>query len=570
MRLKLQFLGCLLCVSLAHAAAAGAAVPTQFIAKIHTEALGRAPDPQGWTSAVGYFQTNGCSQLTLQSWASQVLASQEFAGLQYDAGAATLVLYRAILNREPDTAGFATWHQALDQGRTLQAVVAALFGTAEFARLVPMICAGGSYSFETQGSYPAIPIPSAQSAGYGNLTETGLQNLLDSSGPSATIYLQQESVVYLTAPLVIPNGVTLATYGLPGPSRHGLMARLVRAAPFAGAMVQIALAEPNASGALKSLWVDGQRTPASGFVAAAVNVEIFGGTGVTVDSNFISNSLGWSTVHSYGSLDGRPCAGNAITNNLITAYPSVHADQEWADGISAGCENSLVENNEIVDPTDAGIVVFTAYPAAQRSLVTGNTVLSAGNSAFGGLGFDPLQGRSAQAPDFSGSAITRNTLWSGPNTHFIIGLAVGTRAWYAQSSIGYGAQATDNTTAGIQTLFGEGIAVSGMMSATVQGNVFDAVPIPQAWTSCPVGDVLASVSAGLASGSIQPYSDVEVNGCMSDNSDPPPLVGAPAVASRAASDPPASGGGGGFGWLGIGGLALIAALRRLSGRPAPL
>jgi hypothetical protein len=563
------FLGGLLCVSLAQAAVA--AVPAQFIAKIYTEALGRAPDPQGWMAAVAYFQTNGCSQLTLGSWAGGVFASQEFAGLQYDDGAATLVLYRAILNREPDSAGFGTWDRALGQGETLGSVVSALFGTAEFAQLVPAICAGGSYSFETQGTYPPIAIPTPQSGGYGNLTESALQNLLDSSGQPATVYLQPESVVYLTAPLVIPGGVTLATFGLPAPNRHALMARLVRAAPFEGAMVQLALADSGAAGALKSVWVDGQRTPASGFVAAAIDVEIFGGAGVTVDSNFISNSLGWSSIHSYGSLDGRPCAGNAITHNLITAYPSVHADQQWTDGISVGCENSLVENNEIVDATDAGIVVFTAYPATQRSSVTGNTVLNAGNSAFGGLGFDPLQGRSAGAPDFSGAAIAGNTLWSGPDTHFVIGLAVGTRAWYPDGSIGYGAQATDNTTAGIQTFFGEGIAVSGMSSATVQGNVFDAVLIPQAWTRCPVGEVLASVSAGLASGSIQTYTDLEVSGCMSDNSDPPTIAGTAVVASRAAASvAPAGGGGGGFAWLEISVLGLLAAVKLLSGRPAPL
>src|SRR6185312_11994862 len=71
--------------------------------------------------------------------------------------------------------------------------------------------------------------------------------------------------------------------------------------------------------------------------------------------------------------------------------------------------------------------------------VSNNTVVSAGNSAFGAMGFDPLQNRSAGAPDFTGSAISNNTLWSGPNTHFIIGLAVGSRPWYGDGSIGHGA-----------------------------------------------------------------------------------------------------------------------------------
>ncbi len=198
----------------------------------------------------------------------------------------------------------------------------------------------------------------------------------------------------------------------------------------------------------------------------------------------------------------------------------MHAAQQRADGISAGCERSAVLGNQIVDPTDVGIVVFTAYPAAQESIVSDNIIVSAGNSAFGAMGFDPLQGRSAGAPDFRGAEISYNTFWSGPNSHFVIGLAVGTRPWFPQGSIGYGAEAIGNTTAGIRTSLGAGIVVSGMDSATVQENVLLAAPIPRGWTNCPIGNVLASVSWGLASGSIQSYSDVEVNGCMSDYSTP--------------------------------------------------
>jgi hypothetical protein len=605
---KLRPVWYLLCVLCAHSVVANAAVPTQFIAKMFTEALGRAPDPQSWINAIDYFQTNGCSQASLQGWGSStIFASQEFAGLQYDDAATTLVLYRAILNREPDTTGFQTWYSALQQGQSLASVVAALFGTAEFAQLIPLICDGGSYSFETQGSYPAIQIPTSQSGGYGDLTEAGLQNLLNSSGSGSTVYLQQESVVYLTVPLVIPSGVTLSTYGSPGPNRHAVMARLVRDAPFANAMVQINIDSHDSSGALTNVWVDGQRTQASAFVTNATNIEIFGGTAATVDSNFISNTLGWSSLHSFGTLNDQPCSSNTITNNVITVYPSLHTDSEWADGISIGCENSVVENNQVIDATDAGIVVYTAYPATQKSVVTGNTVVSAGNSAYAGLGFDDLQ--SSGPPDYTGSAINDNTLFSGPNTHFVMGLTVGTRAWYPQGPLGYGAEATGNTTAGIQTLFGEGISVSGITSVTVTGNDFNIALIPQAWTACPIGQVVASVSAGFASGTIQPYSDIEVSGCISDYSpvatpvavaDPPSAAGTgsgttssassasgsasstaggasdpPAASSTAASDPPATnttgasdppahGGGGGFGWLELAVLAAMAALRAVA------
>ncbi|MDB6107166.1 MAG: right-handed parallel beta-helix repeat-containing protein [Gammaproteobacteria bacterium] len=499
--------------------AAPAAVPAQFIAKMYTEVLGRAPDPRGWNSAVRYFQANGCNRASLTTWGRTVFSSAEFSTLDYDSAATTLILFLSILNREPDPAGFRFWHSALEAAETPRKVALVFLRSPEFVKLVPHICGGGSYSFGPQGTGLAIEIPSSRAGGYGKLSEAELQALLYSTAAGETVYLQQESVVYLRRPLAIPAGVTLATDGLPSPHRHAVMARLIRASPFPGPMVELnADDNPNRSGTLKAIWVDGQRAKASAFVAGAINVEIYGGTGGTLDGNFLANSLGWSTIHSYGSLDGKPCAGNVITNNVVTAYSSVHSGGRWTDGISVGCENTLVQYNQVIDPTDVGIVVYTAYPATQRSLVIYNTVVSAGNSAFAALGFDPLQNRSAGAPDFTGSAISMNSLWSGPNTHFIIGLAIGSRAWYPTGELGYGASAIRNTTAGVRTQFGAGIVVSGMESATVQGNVFLGAPIPASWTGCAIGNVIASVSAGLASGSIQNYSDVELNGCMSDHS----------------------------------------------------
>jgi hypothetical protein len=533
----------LLSALIGQAAVASAAVPAQFIAKMYTEVLGRAPDPEGWSSAVQDFQANGCDQSLLTQWGSNFFSSAEFNALSYDYAAITLILYRSILNREPDAASYQSWFTALQNGEALPNVVQAFFASSEFASLVPQICSGDSYSFDSQAMGTAIEIPSSRSGGQSGLSEAQLQALLGSAQPGGTLYLQQESVVFLTQPLMIPAGVTLATYGLPNPRQHALMARLIRASAFPGPMIQInADNNPKPSGSLKSVWVDGQRTQSATFVSGALNVEIYGGNGGTVDSSFLANSLGWSTLHSYGSLDGYPCAGNTITNNLITAYSSVHANQQWADGLSVGCENTTVQSNEVVDATDVGIVVFTAYPATQRSIASHNSVISAGNSAFGALGFDPLQNRSAGVPDFTGSAISDNTLWSGPNTHFIIGLAVGTRPWYGNGSIGSGAAAIANTTAGIPTRFGAGIVVSGMDNATVQENDFLAQPIPTSWTGCPVGNVFASVSAHLASGSIQPYEDVEVSGCMSDYSPAyqpalaPQAVGAPQQSAATATD----------------------------------
>jgi uncharacterized protein DUF4214 len=520
----------LVCPLLIHLCPAEAAVPGQYIAKMYTETLGRAPDPPAWNAALGYFQTNGCNRGTLGNWGATLFSSAEFQSLEYGNAAAALLLYRAILNREPDARGYSLYLGLLDGGTSLRTIVAAFFRSSEFSALVPYICSANSYSFATLGGGLAIRTPTSGTGGYDNLTEAQLQALLNSAAAGTPVYLTQQSVVYLTEPLVIPAGVTLATYGLPPPRQHAKMARLIRASAFAGPMVQINLdGNPNPAGTLRSIWVDGQRGRSSTYVHGAINIEIYGGDGAAVDANFIANSLGWSNVHSYGSVDGRVCAGNTVTNNLITAYPSLHSGGNYTDGLSIGCENTLVQGNQIVDATDVGIVLFTAAPATQKSQVIDNTVVSAGNPSFGALAFDPLYSPAYPVnPDFTGASFTRNSVWSSPDTYFIVGLAVGSRPWYGTDAvingvrhtgnIGYGASATSNTTAGVLTNFGEAITVSGMDLATVRSNAFRTRLIPQTWTKCPIGNVLASVSAGLASGSLQAYSDVEVNGCMSDSS----------------------------------------------------
>lgn len=499
---------------------AAAAVPGQFIAKMYTEALGRAPDPGGWQSAVGYYQQHGCDQTLLRLWGASVFTSAEYTALGYDNAAHVLLMYRAILNREPDAAGYNHWRSTLDNGTmTVSSLANAFFTSAEFGQLVGGICDGGTYSFDTLGNSVAIRIPTSGSGGYENITAQQLQSIIDAAPSYSTVYLKQKSVVYLDRPIDLDRGITLATWGLPNPRRHGLMARLVRNGDFAQAMVRINAADTNGAGAVRNLWIDGARRQSSGFILPAINVEIFGGASALVHENFMGNSRGWSNVHSFGALDGRPCASNTVTSNVITAYSSGHFNQTWADGLSLGCENTVARYNEIIDATDVGIVLFTAHPAVQRSTVEYNTVINAGNSAFGGLAFDPLSGRSGD-PDFSGASLSNNTLWSAPDTHFIIGLSVGSRPWFGNGHIGTGGTANGNTTVGIATRFGAGIVVSGMRNATVQGNVFARTAIPQSWTLCPNGNVLASVSAGLASGNIQSYQNVTVNGCMSDNSPP--------------------------------------------------
>lgn len=64
---------------------------------------------------------------------------------------------------------------------------------------------------------------------------------------------------------------------------------------------------------------------------------------------------GWSCLHiAEGSLN---CNNVTVQNNDIGPCGSDNF-QEWADGISMSCRNSVVRNNMIEGATDGGIVVF--------------------------------------------------------------------------------------------------------------------------------------------------------------------------------------------------------------------
>jgi len=75
----------------------------------------------------------------------------------------------------------------------------------------------------------------------------------------------------------------------------------------------------------------------------------------------------WSCLHiAEGPFT---CTGVIIQNNDIGPCGS-DVFQEWADGISLSCANSIIRNNIISDPTDGGIVIF----GSPGSLIQNNTI----------------------------------------------------------------------------------------------------------------------------------------------------------------------------------------------------
>ncbi|HET9229551.1 MAG TPA: hypothetical protein VFR31_22915 [Thermoanaerobaculia bacterium] len=493
------------------AQAAQARVPGQFIAKTYTEALGRAPHSYEWVEAVSWFEANRCRAATLQAWGRKVWLSNEYLSRDYDAPAELLTLFRGVLNREPDPAGFQDSLKARSRGEGWDDTVDDFFTSREFRRLSKKICgAQTSYSF---GAQPVMTLPVSGPGFQG--TGAQLQALLNATPRGGTVLLAQKAVVRLNAPLVIPPGVTLATAGLPEPTHYALMGRLVRNAGFETAAVSLE------SGArLQSVWVDGQRGKV-GFTDDGVNVRLLGGDLTEVRHSVITNAAGWSSLQVFGTSEGFPCRGVQVTDNLVTAYSSGHVrgklkHNPWTDGLSISCEDASVMHNQIVDATDVAIVLFRAHPAVQRSQVRFNRILGAGNSAYGAITVDGLSGRGTK-PDFHGAGIVGNTFWNAPGTHFDIGISVGTGAWFGpKADIASGVSVTGNDTAGVPTRVDTGIAVSGMLDAQVQGNGLDDLILVEV-SRCPTVAFGASLTAGLASFAnedIQPYTDALYHGCI--------------------------------------------------------
>lgn len=500
-------------ISITYAGAdAPAYVPAQFIAKQYTEALGRMPDQAGWQAAVDYFDTNGCDADTVATEGESIYTSGEYADLGYGDAARLLTLYRGALNHEPDQAGFDNWTKQLDGGMAWSTVVYKFFTSDEFIALVPAICsgvvdgAGSSYSFGTQ---PAIALPAGGSGFTG--TEADLQAVLDATPSGGTVMLAERALVPLTAPLVVPAGVTLTTSGSPNTRHYANMGRLYRASAFDDRLVEV-----KGGATLSHVWVDGARGNPGNWDPSRNNVTTYGGTGTTVTGNRITDSQGPQNLYTLGAYDGYRCSGEVVSNNLITAYASGHYDNDWSDGIANTCEDATISGNQVVDATDVAIVVYkNTVDTTQTSVVKGNQVLSAGNSAFGGLGLDPLYGDAATF-DFTGAAITGNTMWSGPDTSFEIGIANGTRAWFAgtyPTNTGTGGSITGNTTGSLTARVATGVATGGMLDTTVSGNTMSFAHV--AVGRCPQDDYAAEITAGYASGSFDPApADADFDGCV--------------------------------------------------------
>ncbi|KAF5371201.1 hypothetical protein D9758_004094 [Tetrapyrgos nigripes] len=228
---------------------------------------------------------------------------------------------------------------------------------------------------------------------------------------------------------------------------------------------------------LRNIQIDGARGDASPTNGGA-NIEMGGSnSGQVIEYVRSFNPRSWSCLHiSEGNLD---CEGATIQNNDIGPC-GVDTFQQWADGISVACQNSVVRNNMIEDPTDGGIVLFGS-PGTQ---VYNNTIWAVNQTLLGGINlvdYMPWNG------NFSNVVVYNNTILGGFATDRAdagdtkgenkedvivkIGIAIGPMTWFGDrygKNVTSGGTVKENRFSGA---FSYAIALTSATNFVVENNV---------------------------------------------------------------------------------------------------
>lgn len=566
MRLKASVIICLHLVALKGLASPAAnPIPVQWIARQHTELLGRAPSAAEWSWWLAYYGLPGvaCDAQWLINFASSMAKSPEFTQLYPESAKAEriIALVRAAYGRDVGMAEWAAYYDPYDDNvRNWAQTVDAVYASSHFGeQVVPKVC---------DQDNPAALLPSNPRVdirallGWGaSRTQASLQLDIDNAAYGTTIYLDSKEVILIGggdnhSGLRVKAGVTLATQGDPNPRYYASMARLVpngRLCPHNPepgnvkpcAHTNLIYLEPGAK--LRNVWVDGQGSDLESDWKLA-NVETAGSTlddpTEVVENRLTDPGPDGVAIRARGySTSREPCEGEIIESNLITGYGSAHepdglGNAQWVDGIAVFCESTSVRENELIDISDAGIMLYGAYnriddlDAGQRSIVEDNLVFSAGLSAYVALGVDPV-GECESSPgealvscldvpgtrSFSGSSVDSNRFGTGPRTHFDIGLMIGGKPlWGDHGSFGTGASFTNNAV-DVAARVNMGVSVMGMYQTTLTANSSSYTLLatnPGSYFPCPLVNVGVGIFfvASVTSGSQASTPHNESWGCL--------------------------------------------------------
>ncbi|WWC88500.1 uncharacterized protein L201_003411 [Kwoniella dendrophila CBS 6074] len=319
----------------------------------------------------------------------------------------------------------------------------------------------------------------ASAACTSNTTDTsGLQKLIHDGGAGYKLQLCAGQTYELSEQLnYTAMNQEISTEGYPTDGTRATL-KMVGFNKTTAVMAQ----DPGLSGAkLMNIQINGNRLDNEDiYTAGGGNIE-FGGQNQNQIIEYVKSydPRGWSCLHlSEGTFN---CLNITVQNNDIGPCGRDYF-QNWADGISLSCADSLVQNNNIVDATDGGIVVF----GAPSSTIKNNTISVKTRTMLGGINMVDVLPWLPEG-NFSGTTVEGNTIHGGfatsmgdnsmgPNNASAIikiGIAVGPNVWFSDGRYGTnkstGAIIKDNVFSGA---FAFGMGVSSAKDFTISNNSF--------------------------------------------------------------------------------------------------
>ncbi|RDB20207.1 hypothetical protein Hypma_012912 [Hypsizygus marmoreus] len=311
-----------------------------------------------------------------------------------------------------------------------------------------------------------------------NTVTDRLNTLLNSSGPGYVLRLCPNRQYLIQAPILFAAPQQeISTLGYPTGNERAILVVNGPVENGEGHTTAIDGTCENCSGVkLRNIQIDGTRkgAPPTG---GGGNIEMGGpNSNQLVEYVRSFDPRSWSCLHiSEGSLN---CNNATVQNNDIGPCGS-DAFQEWADGISLSCLNSVVRSNMVQGATDGGIVLFGS-PGTQ---VYNNTIWVLNQTLLGGINmvdYEPFSG------NFAGTVVRNNTILGGFATDaeepsdtkgnnfesaiIKIGIAIGPRTWFGDkfgTNITHGGIVTDNQFGGA---FSYSIAITSAQNFTVENN----------------------------------------------------------------------------------------------------
>ena len=323
-------------------------------------------------------------------------------------------------------------------------------------------------------------------------TDRDLQAAIDQR---ATVLLCPRAELTLNAPLILRQGTTLRTAGLPTD-------------PTEMATVRVSATFPSPSGAaivssgsdihLTAVRFDGNRRGLGAREPLGL-IELGPGQDYDVEGCAFTDAPGWTHLHLI-----EPCDASVVAGNLVESASRPHADgAALADGFSISCAHTRIERNQINDISATGIVYFGGPGTVIRDNVITQTTTSADSAINVG---------DAVVLDHTGVIIEDNQIVVRSPRYMHVGIAVGLHVWGRSTTIN-GVTVRGNQISG---LIRYGLAVDGCLDCTVEDNqITDWHPVPAPDGCAPPAAYLAALTVAHASGTLQPaFTDEKIDGCL--------------------------------------------------------